>query len=513
MTIAMTIATTIRMPHSMTARFGLRFDRGAAASSAAAAARSPPPGPGPSLAPDPFPDGGGAVPAGGADDGGGFDVVGHRGCSTTPSSQIRRAESDAGARSTRSTSCRTGAGVGPPPSAPSSASSGGATTVASGPRATQQPFEPRRLADGQHDLARPRPRRASPTRAGWLSTTHSAAGASRSVTRGRRARGRYTRSRGRRRRRVTPGRSARPSARTARTRSTRNSRSPSRAVAPRGDVPGAERVEHPPRVDDAGGHLVACEGVVVDLDALVVGCPRPAVAASWSLAPTSTARLPGAPSASSSFAERGGQRTVVVGTGHREQRTSRGEQREALGRREAQRSFEVLGEADLDLAVDHRHVDEPVRGVRRQAAHRQQLEVAFELALGHLEPRRELGDRDAGVGQDPRHQCEHALQPRSDERAARGAPPCARPPCARDRVEPRDHVDAQLGRRQDLGVIEQVDDPRPERGAVHDREGDDDRAVGPAIHAPPPRRAGRPPSRRAGRRPARARRRAGPRRR
>ena len=50
----------------------------------------------------------------GADDGGGFDVVGHRGCSTTPSSQIRRAESDAG-DGLALTSCRTGAGAGPPP--------------------------------------------------------------------------------------------------------------------------------------------------------------------------------------------------------------------------------------------------------------------------------------------------------------------------------------------------------------------------------------------------------------
>ena len=83
MTIAMTIATTIRMPHSMKARFGLRFDRGAGASPAAAAAvavaRT-----GPVAAAEPLPGGRRRGAGWGADDGGGFDVVGHRGCSTTP---------------------------------------------------------------------------------------------------------------------------------------------------------------------------------------------------------------------------------------------------------------------------------------------------------------------------------------------------------------------------------------------------------------------------------------------
>ena len=168
------------------------------------------------------------------------------------------------------TSCRTGAGAGPPPAAPSSVSSGGATTVASGPRATSN-----RSSHAGSLMASTTRQVPSSARVadswGWLSTTHSAAGASRSVTRGSSGRGRYTRSRASSSSARDAGSKCSPVARTARTRSTRNSRSSSRAVAPRGDVPGAERVEHPPRVDDAGGHLVACERVVVDLDALVVG--------------------------------------------------------------------------------------------------------------------------------------------------------------------------------------------------------------------------------------------------
>ena len=46
-----------------------------------------------------------------------------------------------------------------------------------------------------------------------------------------------------------------------------------------------------------------------------------------------------------------------------------------------------------------------------------------------------------------------------------------------ERVEPRDHVGPQLGWREDLGVVEQVEHPRAERGAVHDRQRDHDRAV------------------------------------
>ncbi len=212
------------------------------------------------------------------------------------------------------------------------------------------------------------------------------------------------------------------------------------AVAPRGDVPGAERVEHPPRVDDARRHLVAGERVVVDLDALVVGR---GVLQSFELVAGADVDREAAGRAERvvELGERGRERTVGVGAGHREQRASGGEQRETFGRCEAQRSFEVLGEADLDAAVDHRHVDEPVGGVRRQSAHREQLEVAFELALGHLEARRELGEGDAGMREDPRHEREHALQPRADERAAH-----ARLRPARDGVEPRDHVGAQLGR-------------------------------------------------------------------
>ena len=117
-----------------------------------------------------------------------------------------------------------------------------------------------------------------------------------------------------------------PVARTARMRSTRNIRSPC-AVAPRREVPRAEGVEHPPRVDDPGRHLVAGEGVVVDLDPLVArprppqrverGRPRP--------------RPPRAPSGRAErgleLAERGGQRTVGVGARDREQRTPGGEQR------------------------------------------------------------------------------------------------------------------------------------------------------------------------------------------
>ena len=157
-------------------------------------------------------------------------------------------------------------------------------------------------------------------------------------------------------------------------------------------------MEDPPRVDDACRHLVAREREVVDLDALVVGRPRSASRSRCVAGADVDRERTRRAERVVELRQRGRERAVGVGAGHREQRAAGGEERDAFGRREAQRSLEVLGEADLDAAVDHRHVDEPVGGVGRQPAHRQQLEVAFELALRHLEARRELGEGDARDG-------------------------------------------------------------------------------------------------------------------
>ena len=111
--------------------------------------------------------------------------------------------------------------------APRSTRSGGATTVASGPRPSSRRSSQAGLAHREHDRPRAVRRRGSADSYGWLSTTQSAAGARRE---------RDPRVVGARVVHevahvvVTPrggSRSARRSARTARTRSTRKRRSPS----------------------------------------------------------------------------------------------------------------------------------------------------------------------------------------------------------------------------------------------------------------------------------------------
>ena len=189
-----------------------------------------------------------------------------------------------------------------------------------------------------------------------------------------------------------------------------------RAVAPSGDVPRAERVEDPPGIDHPGRHLVAGERVVVDLELLERG-DRALQAVDVVERPDVDREPPLRPQRVLELVERGRQRPRAVGAGNRQERSAGGEQREALRRHEPQWSLEVLREPDLDLAVDHRHVDEPVGGVRREAAQRQQRQITLELALGHFEALGELGDRDARVREHPRHDREHALEPRSDERA------------------------------------------------------------------------------------------------
>ena len=312
--------------------------------------------------------------------------------------------------------------------------------MASGPRLTRSRSSHAGSLTASTTSHEPSLRRVADS-CGWLSTTHSAAGASRSVTRGSSGLGWYTRSRSVRRHRASSrDRSARPW-RVPRGRDRRGT-----GARPRrgGTTPATYQVPNAwntrARIDDARRHLVARERVVVDLDPLVGRRSRPAVVR----AGRSRRRRPRdsrARRARRRACQRGGERALGVGTRHREQRASGGEQRETFGRREAQRSFEVLGEPDLDTTVDHRHVDEAVGGVRRQPAHRQQLEVAFELALPTSKRVGELGERDAGVREDPRHEREHALQSRADERAAHRVDSPAR-----DRVEPRHHVGAQLGR-------------------------------------------------------------------
>ena len=108
-------------------------------------------------------------------------------------------------------------------------------------------------------------------------------------------------------------------------------------------------------------------------------------------------------------------------------------------------------------------------------AERQQFEIAFELGLRHLEPLGELGDGHTGVREHVGNEREHTSQSRSDERArAHGAR-------VHDRAEPRDDVGAQLVGTDHLGMIEQVEHPRAERGAVDDRERHLDGAVGAAF--------------------------------
>ena len=168
------------------------------------------------------------------------------------------------------------------------------------------------------------------------------------------------------------------------------------------EVPGAERVEHPGRVDPAGRHLVAGVGVVVDLDALVASMAS-RIAARCAASPTSIARRPVTPTTASSLSTAVARGPSASAPGTAEQGTGRGDERDALGGREPQRAFEVLGESDVDraLVVDP-HVDQPVGGVGRQPAHRQQLEVLLDLAGVDPESIGELVDGRPGMREDVR---------------------------------------------------------------------------------------------------------------
>ena len=475
MTIAMTIATTMRIPHSsdgaLRAALGVASWRwlGLARRSVAAGAVAR----------------GRRVPRAcrRIDDGGGFDVVGHRGCSTAPILADPTRRTARGAHRAQSSLSVTqdavaGRADAPRRPAPSSTSSGGATTVASGPRPTSSRSSQAGSLTASTTSHEPSLRRVADS-CGWLSTTHSAAGASRSVTRGSSGLGWYTRSRSvvvaaRRGVEVLAGRAHRAHAVDAEEALALG------AVAPPGDVPGAERVEHAPRIDDARRHLVARERVVVDLDPLVV---RGRVLQSFELVARADVDREAARarrSASSSFASAVASGPSASEPGTASSAASGGEQREAFGRCESQRSLEVLGEADLDATVDHRHVDEPVGGVRRQPAHREQLEVAFELALRHLEARRELGERDAGVREDPRHRA----RARAAGAGRRAGGSRARPPASGRAATASSH--ATMSARSSGGDSTSAWSsrsmhPRAERGAVHDRERDDDRAVGAAL--------------------------------
>ena len=225
MTIAMTIATTIRTPHSTKARFELRFGSRRCAAGRGSLARRP--ARTRRARPIRCRTVAAAWPCRGVDDGGGVDVVGHRGCSTAPSSQINvRADPDSGGHRTRSGIAGTGAGAGRRRRRRGRRARAAPTTVASGPRPTSS-----RSSHAGSLIAsttRHEPSLALRRRLVGVALDHP-------LGRGREPQGdaRVLGARavhevaGRRRRRATPGRSARRSARTARTRSTRKSRSPS----------------------------------------------------------------------------------------------------------------------------------------------------------------------------------------------------------------------------------------------------------------------------------------------
>jgi hypothetical protein len=111
------------------------------------------------------------------------------------------------------------------------------------------------------------------------------------------------------------------------------------------------------------------------------------------------------PSARASF--------VRVGPGNREQRPAGGEQRQTLFRRQAQGAVEVLGEPDPHVPVDDLHLDETVRCVGREPAHRQQLQIVLQLLLGDPESPCDLGQRGSRVIGDPGHEREHTPEPRA----------------------------------------------------------------------------------------------------
>src|SRR5262249_26022346 len=100
-------------------------------------------------------------------------------------------------------------------------------------------------------------------------------------------------------------------------------------MAPRGDVPGAEGVEDPPRVDDPGRHLVSSERVVVELHLLVVRGGDLETREMVSGADVD-GEAPRRPQRLVELRQRGRERSVAVGSGYREERPSGREQGETF---------------------------------------------------------------------------------------------------------------------------------------------------------------------------------------
>ena len=191
-----------------------------------------------------------------------------------------------------------------------------------------------------------------------------------------------------------------------------------RGVAVPGEIPRTERVEDAPRVDDPRRHLVAREREVLDLE-LIAGCGRRLQRDELPGFPTDVdGNRAGRAERRLELAERRRQRPFRIRPWHGEQRAPGGEQRHTLGRTQTQRTVEVLREADVDRpVVGDPQVDQAIRGVRREPAHREELEVALQLELVDFEASRQLGDRRPGMLGNPRHEREHALEARADQRA------------------------------------------------------------------------------------------------
>jgi len=191
-------------------------------------------------------------------------------------------------------------------------------------------------------------------------------------------------------------------------------------MAPRAQVPLAFGREDRVRVDDATGPLVPPVDVVVDLDLFgLLGGPPERVEepprAELHRHPLRSAEHPG------ELRQRGPEGPAGVGAGNGEERPPRGQQLEALRRREAERPGEVLGETQVHGAVDDLAVDEAVRAVRREPTERDQLEVAFELGDLHPEAGGDVLQRRALVVEDPGDHGEEAAEPGGGVGAAHDA--------------------------------------------------------------------------------------------
>src|SRR2546423_4425890 len=176
------------------------------------------------------------------------------------------------------------------------------------------------------------------------------------------------------------------------------------------DVPLPRGGEHRPGIDAPGGELVAAERVVVDLDPLggLGGGPER----------LQVARRPERDGNRVAGAEDPGQlpegrrqRPLRVGARHGQERLPGSQEGETLARRQAERAGEVLGEAEEDPAVDHLAVDQPVGGVGRQAAERDQFEVPLQVGDLHPEAGGELVEAAPLVVDDPGDDREEPPQP------------------------------------------------------------------------------------------------------